>query len=160
MKIILCCVLMVACTYLGFVVANNLKQKRKFWEDMVRFCEFLASNIGFGQRKIDEIVSEYKDICSCDCQRLLTTYIDGKSGVDLLYDMQENFFEREEEKLLQEFFSVLGELDVYNELVKIENYKARFSKKFDYYLEKNNKYAPLTVKLSIIFGIVVCIVFF
>ena len=157
MKLILCCILVAVCIYLGIVVASNLKTKKTFWEDLVKFCEFLSANIGFGQKKINEVIMDYEALCSPVCKKVLMDYVAHNNP--LLQVCLENFLNREEEQILKEFFNALGELDVTNELIKIENYRARFLKKYEQYLDKNNKYAPLTIKLSIIFGIVICIVF-
>ena len=76
-----------------------------------------------------------------------------------LFSRCEYLLELEEERLIDEFFQSLGEMDSYNELIKINNYKIRFVQKYDYYHEKSSKFSPLIFKLSIIFGIVICIVF-
>ena len=140
------------------MLVNNLKTKTRFWNDIVKFCEMLSSEIGFGQRKLNEIILNYQQICSEECKRILQNYIKRGCG-EKIFSRCECLLDLEEEKLLDEFFQTLGETDSYNELIKINNYKIRFVQKYDYYHEKSSKFSPLIFKLSIIFGIVICIVF-
>jgi len=158
MKIVLSILLILACLYIGISISGSIKKKKEFWEDVVKLCEYLSQNINFGQKKLNEILLSYKTICGIKCQSLIDTFIDTKGKGELLESFENYFFEECERKLLLEFFDQIGELDVYNELAKIENYKSRFIKILDKYSEKSKKFSPLIVKLSLIFGIAICIV--
>ena len=158
MKIVLCCVLIASCIYVGFVLSSDIKKKKLFWGDMVKFCEFLSVNIGFGQKKLKEILLSYQDMCCEELKVMLKNYLINSS---FLLESSENnsLFNKEEQNLLEEFFNSLGEFDVFNELIKVENYKTRFLKKYEIYCEKSFKFSPLILKLALIFGIMLCIVF-
>ena len=158
MKIVLSILLILACLYIGISISGSIKKKKEFWEDVVKLCEYLSQNINFGQKKLNEILLSYKTICGIKCQSLIDTFVDAKGKGGLLESFENYFFEESEKKLLLEFFDQIGELDVYNELAKIENYKLRFIKILDKYSEKSKKFSPLIVKLSLIFGIAICIV--
>ncbi len=158
MKIVLSILLIISCLYIGISISGSIKKKKEFWEDIVKLCEYLAQNINFGQKKLNEILLSYKTICGVRCQSLIDTFIDTKGKGNFLESFENYFFEESEKKLLVEFFDQIGEFDVYNELAKTENYKMRFMKILDKYSEKNKKFSPLIVKLSLIFGIVICIV--
>lgn len=158
MKIVLSILLILACLYIGITISGSIKKKKEFWEDVVKLCEYLSQNINFGQKKLNEILLSYKTICGIKCQSLIDTFVDTKGKRGLLESFENYFFEESEKKLLLEFFDQIGELDVYNELAKIQNYKLRFIKILDKYSEKSKKFSPLIVKLSLIFGIAICIV--
>jgi hypothetical protein len=119
----------------------------------------LSTNIGFGQKKIKEIILDYQQICHGDCKQLLINFANNDQCKDIFFEVSNNLLDDEERGILMEFFQTLGELDVYNELIKIENYKVRFLKKYNNYYEKSDKFCPLIFKLSVVFGIGLFIVF-
>ncbi len=160
MKLIICLLLIAACIYLGISLSTAINKKKRFWEDLVKLCEVLTASISFGQKKLREILLEYKQICGNSCSQLIDNFLFNENNkFPFEVNIKGIIFSIEEENLLKEFFDKIGELDAYNEIIKINNYKLRFDDYLKQQSEKSIKLSPLLIKLSIIFGIIVCIVF-
>lgn len=156
-KLIICAILAGAFIYLGICISNNLKKKKQFWEEIVKLCDYMSCNIGFGQKKLNEIAMEFSSNVakvSNDVVKTMSSEKDSsqKSPIKSI-DMTS-----EENALIKEFFDGLGSMDSKSEIARIASYKARFESIEALYTERYKKFSPLIVKLCLIFGLMLCIV--
>lgn len=158
MKVVLCVFLIISFVYLGASITVNIKRQKGFWQEIVRLCEVLISNIGFGQKKLKQIIDEYSlsAVQSKSVLMSISDNINSQKKFDIKH--KDIAFETEEKLLLDEFFNELGSLDSFSEIDRIKNYKVRFEGVEKVYIDKYNKFSPLIIKLCLIFGIMLCIV--
>ncbi len=159
MKLLICLAIIVLSLCLGVVFVNQLKRKKCFWIEMVKLCDVLSANINFGQKKIKEILIDYSKNCNKELNRIINMYLlflDKKTSTFVVEDFD---YDVEKTKNIKEFFESFGELDIYNELSRIENYKKIFAVYKNKAEENDAKYGSLIIKLSLIFSILICILF-
>ena len=159
-KVIICLLIICFCFALGVVFSNSIKRRKNFWFDITMLCDYMISNISFGQKKVKEIFSEFSASCKPECKGMLDNYIDiNFLNTTKSFKAPENIdFTSLEQKTLEDFFNHIGEFDSLNEIEKIKNYKQTFNNFLQEYDSKNAKYSPLIIKLAIIFGLVIAIV--
>ena len=159
-KIVLCVLLIFTCFMLGYFLSKKLKTRKNFWSDVVDLCDNLILNISFGHKKVKEIILEFLPSCRAECSYLLDNIV--KSDFDknkFSFEGLDLDLSFEEVKYLEEFFSQIGEYDSESETEKIKKYKSVFSGFLDKSEQKLKRYSPLYIKLSIIAGLVISIIF-
>lgn len=156
-KLIICIILAGAFIYLGFCISNNLKRKKQFWEEIVKLCDYMSCNIGFGQKKLNEIAIEFSNNVAKVSNDIVKTISSEKDSTQKI-SAKNIDMTSEESSLVGEFFEGLGSMDSKSEIARIASYKARFEGIESFYAERYKKFSPLIVKLCLIFGLMLCIV--
>lgn len=165
MKLILSLVLAISIVVLGVLISNYYKRRNKFFCDVSNFCDVLLSEINFLQLKLLQIVNKHKTSYGVDFKNFLNLFsnylndgIDKEKFQNKLIKSQ--LFLSEVEAIdLFNFFVNLGGLDIQNETNNINNFKNLFNKYRDLSEINKQKFSPLSIKLSIVVGLVVVILF-
>lgn len=141
MKILLLIVVFVVCVFLGFEIKNYFLSRLRFYEAMLIFCEHAKNQISFYGTTKDKIFSTFSD-------RVLKNVLQGEFDACL---------SESENKIVQEFLSSIGKFDVGKEVENISFYKNMFAEQREKCTLDYKKIGALSVKLSILFGILLCI---
>lgn len=165
MRYLLLVVVVVCFAIIGFLIASYYKRRNKFFCDLLYFCDLLLNEINFMHSKLYDIIEKNKELFGVDFKNLLSIYeeyLQNKLDKTQLIEIVQNslnLLNLDESKEIIKFILSLGSLDVENEINNINNYKIVFNK-FNNSAEKDRqKYAPLIIKLSFIFGCMIAIIF-
>ena len=140
-------------TILGFIISNQYKKRIIIFKDLSKFCSICENKIKLNKISIKEIIDENKEIFS-------------KEFIDIAYnyyilsneEYNSNILNFEEEKMVKDFFSSIGKMDVDTEINNMYTYKKNMECKLKYLLD-NRTSGQLGAKLGILLSLIVFIVF-
>lgn len=162
MKIILVGVVLLGMGYIGFGIASFYRRRKRFFDDLILFCEKLCVDISFSKENLSSIISSNKASFSKDFKAVLGGYLnflslkESEVSSNLLFKKQ-SIISSEEQESITLFFKSLGRLDASNQIMEIGNFKEKFlalKKKAD---EENKKFGSLSLKLILLFGVLIVI---
>lgn len=141
MKYLLLLVVFCTCVFIGIEIKKYFADRLKFYEKIILFCEYASKEISFYNTTKDKLVGGYND-------SVLAVVLSGQK--DKLLCNEENV-------KVQEFLDSIGKFDVSNELNNIEFYKLYFNTQKQKCSDDFDKKGGLALKLSILIGILLCI---
>lgn len=162
MKIILVGIVLLGMGYIGFGIASFYRRRKRFFDDLILLCEKLCVDISFSKENLSSIISANKASFSKDFKGVLGGYLnflnlkENEVSSSSLFKKQ-SIISSEEQESITLFFKSLGRLDASNQIVEIENFKEKFlalKKKAD---EENKKFGSLSLKLILLFGVLIVI---
>ena len=144
MKFVLLLIVFITCVYIGFEIKKYFEDRVKLSDAILSFCEYAKKQIDFYNTPKDQIIDQYNS-------GILKKVLSGES--DKLLSVNEN-------NKVQEFLSSIGKYDAQNELNNIEFYKLYFQSLKEKCTQDLQKKGGLSLKLSILIGILLCILLF
>lgn len=141
MKYILLLIVFVTCVYVGFEIKKYFENRVKLSDEILSFCEYAKKQIDFYNTPKDQIIMQYNSV-------FLMKVLSGEND-QLLSDNENN--------KVQEFLSSIGKYDAQNEVSNIEFYKLYFQTLKEKCVQDLQKKGGLSLKLSILIGILLCI---
>ncbi|HBP44157.1 MAG TPA: hypothetical protein DD621_05815 [Clostridiales bacterium] len=140
-------------TILGFIISNQYKKRIIIFKDLSKFCSICENKIKLNKISIKEIIDENKEIFS-------------KEFIDIAYnyyilgneEYNSNILNFEEEKMVKDFFSSIGKMDLDTEINNMCTYKKNMECKLKYLLD-NKASGQLGAKFGILLSLIVFIVF-
>ena len=163
MKIVLLCTVVIGMVYIGFGILRFYQGRKRFFEDLTLFCNKLCVDISFSKENLKTIINQNIASYGKNFRSVLQGYLqylennENVLSVDSLFKKSSLQKEDEKEFILQ-FFKDLGRLDASNQVLEIQNYKAQFENYRKNAEEENKKFGGLSLKLMILFGILVAII--
>lgn len=163
MKFILVGVVLVGMGYIGFGLARFYRRRKRFFADLILFCEKLCVDISFSKETLKTIVSSNLTNFSKDFKSVLERYLDFLSlkssevTPNLLFKGS-TLLSKEEQENIALFFKSLGRLDVSCQVADINNFKNKFLNFQSNADEENKKFGSLSLKLMLLFGALVVII--
>ena len=160
MKMILCFGIFSAFAFLGWWIHRSFRNRKQFFESLVRFCDHLLMEIGFSRRTIVQIIDTYLDNYSPQFAGVLLQY---KTLLDNREDLSRdkltawNGLKNAEAQNLTDFLLELGKHSVTEELEKIKTAKSRFEIFRAESTDKLKRDASIYFKICILLGIGVVI---
>lgn len=150
------------CGYIGFGFSSYYTNRAKFFKSLELLFDKLKTEIRFSQHKLIEILCAFPSH-SVHTKKLIKNFVDCLnldkeiSNQNLFADIK--ILSEDEKNLLLIFFQTLGKFDALNQTNQIatqQNELANFAKRSE---DDAKKYAPLYIKLGIIVGLVVALIF-
>lgn len=126
---------------MGIQIKRYFFDRLKFYESMLLFCEYAIKEISFYNTTKDKILNGYSD-------RILTNVIEGRD---------EKILSKEENIKIKNFLDSIGKFDAKNEVQNIEFYKIYLNNQKQKCSIDYDKKSGLALKLSILIGILLCI---
>lgn len=159
------CLLILTATifgYLGFGLSLYYTNRSKFFKNLELLFEKLNLDINFSRRRLIELIQAFetqnKDIKKLSCNFIRCLEYDLEIDNETLFkDIK--ILNDEEKNVICMFFKSLGKLDVYNQTKQLTNQKEEISKLHKVVEEEAKKYAPLYLKIGIILGLIVVLLF-
>ena len=163
MKLIAILTIIIGFLTIGCMLANYYKKRDRFFEDLLYFCDLLVGEISFLQHKLLNIVDSHICSFSLQFQKVLIKYKEYLNNTISAQELTDyvgavDLLSTEELNDISKFLLSLGRLDSDNELLKIKNYKNLFVKYSTLAKKDKSKYAPMFIKLGLIFGCIITIV--
>ncbi|MBQ3494144.1 MAG: hypothetical protein IJA69_01875 [Clostridia bacterium] len=161
MKILLILIIIICFVFLGVGLSKYYTERKKFFLEFGLFVSNINSNINFGREKIINIIEKYEiKNKSLELQKLCDNYVNALRNKNLIdgriFDGI-TILKNDEKQLLQNFFGMLGKFDIYSQSKEIASYSARFEEIYSEVNKDCKKYASLIIKLSLVLGLLVCL---
>ncbi len=137
-------------TYLGYFFSGKYRHRKSFYIAWEQFHQNFLSEIGYTRRPLKEVIEKFKtDGYFSD---FLTDY-----NKNHAWDGKIDFFNREENEFLSEYFSFLGKSDY----LRQKEYFNATTKRIEELKEKSEvdakKHTDLYVKLGFLLGLIIVI---
>lgn len=154
MKIVILGLIFACISCLGYKLGDKYKQKEKFYYEFKNFLIYLKSEIGFFKKDIVQIVENYQTK-NRHFKAFLNNFVGTLNGANA-----ENLgiLSTDENLNLQKFFEGLGKSDCESQKEYIEKNIEIFDIVLSDAKQKNLKQGNMLKKLSILVGILVCII--
>ena len=150
------------CAYIGWGLSCYYTNRSKFFKSVELLFDKLKTEIRFSQGKLIEILNDFQ-APSKDVQTLIKNFVDC-----LNFDKDispENLFanikilSEDEKNVLTIFFKSLGKFDAFNQTNQLDNQQAQLADFFRKAEEDAKKFGALYIKLGIIAGLVIVLIF-
>lgn len=163
MKYLLLFVLAGACFFIGFIFSKKYKKRANFFQALVMLCQKFDVEINFSRERLKNIFQnldqKQKDKLAGLVDNFLS-YIEQEIPLEKETLFKGITFLKEEEKdVVFMFFKSLGRSDVDSQSKEAKNYLSRFETLSSSANNENKKYGSLSVKLGIIAGLFVIVLF-
>lgn len=155
MNIVISISVVVGFVYLGFCTRNILKQRVEFFEEMDRFINEFKVNVSFIQLGLNDFIKNFQTK-SADFGKLLKMNM-----LDNTIQTSKNFYlciTPNELELIKQFFASIGKTDADNQLKELEFFKTQIDQLNKKTQNAYSKYASLSIKLGVLFGVLVVII--
>jgi len=155
-------IFIVICGYIGFGFSSYYNSRLKFFKNLELLFEKLCLEINYSQHKLVSIMQDFSTK-NKDVVKLISNYVvclnqNEKLTVETLFK-EIKILNSEEKNILNLFFMSLGKLDVSNQIKQLENQKEQIKIYYQKADEEAKKYVPLYMKLGIIFGLLLALIF-
>lgn len=148
--------------YLGYGFSSYYTSRSKFFKNLELLFEKLNLEINFSQSKLIEIIKNFdthnKDVKKLSCNFIRCLEYDLEitnqaifEGIKILNDDEKN--------VVCMFLKTLGKFDAFNQTKQLASQKQELNLLYKSAEEEAKKYAPLYIKLGIIAGLVVALIF-
>lgn len=161
-KILLLITIFVCCILIGIGIKNYYKRRKRFYSDLVFFCENCKIYISFAHTKLEEIVNRISCEVGQDFEKLLKNYLKymtNQMDRQVFCDSKINFLTPKERNEIINFLLKLGEFDKQEELERIDANRLVFEAIKDKVVQDCNKFSSLYLKLFVILGLTFVIIF-
>lgn len=155
-KIFLIIVLVALIIYIAKGVAKQYSDKLEFYKNLKNFFDIYKLNIGFKKDKLKEIVLNFSS--KGDAQILFKNYLEFlENSKDLTCET--TLINEQEKTEIIDILKALGQGDYSTEKEKLKITEEYMTKQIEKAQSNKDKICPLIVKLSILFAILVAILF-
>lgn len=165
MKVFLLFVIFFCCLLIGFSIKTYFKKRKNFYDNSVKFCEKVLSDISFKNEKLQLIINnsiaEFNDEFY-DALFNFNLYLSNKiskTSFQNWFNKKLYFLSSYEKSNFLNFIFSLGSQTKDEEIEKILNYKELLKSLKDEVNKKNRKYSGLYFKLFVVLGLTICIIF-
>ena len=163
MSWILSGVIIGACAYIGIGVSLYYKKREGLFMEIGIFCNKLKNDINFSHKAVLEILNDTIPTFKSPLKDILSQYkkkiLDGEfTNFSNLKIIKSAYLKQNETDIIIQFLSQLGKSDAQNQSAVITAFENNFKVfKDECYLEKK-KYSALYIKLSLLIGVLICII--
>jgi len=149
-------------TLIGFLIRAYYRSRKRFFDDLISFCNHLSVEINFSKNTVAQIIERYSDSYSKPFHKLISNYAHLQAtNADITHEALASFMwsrlKKHEASVIIDFLFELGRHGVSEETQKLENGLVRFNSFLTEATDDLTRKASIYMKLSIIFGIGVVI---
>lgn len=153
MKIFLLLVIAVMIVYVGIQVGTYYRRRAKILNEILHFCNIFENDLKFNKNCVPQIVKENIPKFDKEFAKILEAYFLKNSGYDCRY------LKKTEQDLLERFFKSLGKSDEEGEIRNLNNYRTELMKVREDGQAECKKYSGFAVKMGVIIGALVFVIF-
>lgn len=163
MKFIILGLLVVICIYIGYMFSKKYRIRANFFQSLVMLCQKFDVEINYSRERLKNIFLNLEAKQKCDLKGIDNNYIsfiEKQQTLDkeLLFK-NINFLKDEEKDIIFLFFKNLGRSDVDSQSKEIKNFQTKFEEFSKNAINENKKYGSLSIKLGIIAGLFIVVIF-
>ena len=163
MKYILLATLAAVCVFIGFVFSRKYRRRAHFYQALLYLCQKFDIEINYSRERLKNIFANLDEKHKNDLQGIeknFISFLDGTKPLEkaTLFEGV-NFLKEDEKDLIFTFFKSLGRSDVDSQTKEVKNFQARFESISSTVNNENKKYGSLSIKLGIVAGLLLVVVF-
>lgn len=163
MKYLLLAIFVGAAIYVGFIFSKKYRTRENFFLALVMLCQKFDVEINYSRQRLKNIFSSLDDKQKKSLHGIdknFLSFIDKESPLEKEYLFNRiNFLKEDEKDVIFMFFKNLGRSDVDSQSKEIKNFQARFESISTKAIQENKKYGSLSIKLGIIAGLFIVVLF-
>ena len=157
-EIISCGVILLASGYIGLHFKKHYKSRHFLLIEFYKLAEYIRLEINFKKTAITDILKNFTTE-NPEIRRIINDIISARQNGKTTEDALKSNLLKDEKKLLIEFFDKLGSKDIESEISDIDLLIGKL-KTLTAVTEKDIKHkGDLYFKLSILIGLMVCVIF-
>lgn len=137
-------------TYIGYFLSGKYRAAKKFYVDWEQFHQKFLTEAGYARRPLGEVIESFKDRGAFGA--FLTEY--GKRHV---WEGKIDFFGKEDNDFLREYFSFLGRTDFKAQKEYFDGVNKKLSSARERAEKDAVRYTDLYVKLGFLLGLIAVI---
>ncbi len=163
MKYVILTAVVILCGFIGYLFSRKYKQRSNFFSALILLCQKFDVEINYSRERLKNIFLSLdekikKNLSGIDKNYLL--YLDKEIELEKSELFKNIGFLKESEKdVIFPFFRTLGRSDVDSQSKEIKNYLTRFESLFSSADAENKKYGTLSIKLGVILGLFLVVIF-
>ena len=163
MKYFLLALMVGLCIYIGYMFSRKYKTRANFFQALVMLCQKFDVEINYSRERLKNIFSSLDEKQKHKLHGIDNNYISYMNKEtplerDFLFK-NIKFLKEEEKDVIFMFFKNLGRSDVDSQSKEIKNFQTRFEALSSSANTDNKKYGSLSIKLGIIAGLVIVVLF-
>lgn len=163
MKFVLLTIFAGVSIYVGYIFSRKYKTRENFFLALIMLCQKFDVEINYSRQRLKNIFSSLDEKQKKALQGIdknFLSFIDKESPLEKEYLFNGITFLKEDEKdVIFMFFKNLGRSDVDSQSKEIKNFQVRFENISATAINENKKYGKLAIKLGIIAGLFIVVLF-
>ncbi len=163
MKYIFLILLALATTFIGYMFSRKYRIRANFFQALLFLCQKFDIEINFSRERLKNIflsLDEKNKSSLKGIDKNFIAFIDGDSPLDKASLFKGITFLKDDEKdMIFTFFKSLGRSDVDSQSKEVKNFQARFESVAEKVNSDNKKYGSLSIKLGIVAGLLLVVIF-
>ena len=163
MKYIFLILLALATTFIGYMFSRKYRIRANFFQALLFLCQKFDIEINFSRERFKNIflnLDEKNKSSLKGIDKNFIAFIDGDSPLDKESLFKGITFLKDDEKdMIFTFFKSLGRSDVDSQSKEVKNFQARFESVAEKVNSDNKKYGSLSIKLGIVAGLLLVVIF-
>ncbi len=163
MKYIFLILLALATTFIGYMFSRKYRIRANFFQALLFLCQKFDIEINFSRERLKNIflsLDEKNKSSLKGIDKNFIAFIDGDSPLDKESLFKGITFLKDDEKdMIFTFFKSLGRSDVDSQSKEVKNFQARFESVAEKVNSDNKKYGSLSIKLGIVAGLLLVVIF-
>ena len=163
MKYIFLIIIVCICTFVGYAFSKKYKIRANFFQSLLYLCQKFDIEINYSRERLKNIFLNLDDKNKNSLKGIDKNYI---AFIDKEVPLDKdslfkgiNFLKDNEKDLIFTFFKSLGRSDVDSQSKEIKNFQMRFDELVSTTTQENKKYGALSIKLGLIGGLIVGVIF-
>lgn len=163
MKFLILFLIAGACVFVGYIFSRKYKRRSNFFQALVMLCQKFDVEINFSKERLKNIFenldAKQKDKLYGLVENFLS-YIEQENPLekDTLFKGI-TFLKEEEKDVVFMFFKSLGRSDLASQSKEAKNFLTRFETLASSSNNDNKKFGSLSIKLGIIAGLFIIVIF-
>lgn len=163
MKYFLLISLVFITTFIGYLFSKKYKTRSNFFQALLYLCQKFDIEINFSRERLKNIFENIDEKNKGYLKGINTnfiSFIDKETSLDkdnLFKGI--NFLKDDEKDVIFTFFKSLGRSDVDSQSKEIKNFQTRFETFSSQANQDNKKYGSLSVKLGLVVGLLIVVIF-
>lgn len=163
MKYIFLILFALATTFIGYMFSRKYRIRANFFQALLFLCQKFDIEINFSRERLKNIflsLDEKNKSSLKGIDKNFIAFIDGDSPLDKESLFKGITFLKDDEKdMIFTFFKSLGRSDVDSQSKEVKNFQARFESVAEKVNSDNKKYGSLSIKLGIVAGLLLVVIF-
>lgn len=166
MKIFLLIIVLFCCFLIGFKIKKYFDIRKKFFEDLIFFCQNIKNKISYQNQKLGLVIA---DELSFNYSKTFLVFLKvfesfvnqniNKDDLKMFFESKLPFLKEDEKEAIYNFLLKTGSLFQEEELEQISNFEKWAKSHLSIIEEFNKKFSNLYFKLFIILGAMIFIIF-
>ena len=163
MKIVILILIALICVLIGYIVSKKYRVRANFFQALLYLCQKFDIEINYSRERVKNIFLNLDDKYKKDLKGIDINYI---SFLDKQVPLDKDnlfknitFLKENEKEMIFSFFKTLGRSDVDSQSKEIKNFQTRFDELAKDVNSDYKKYGSLSIKLGIITGLLIIVIF-